>query len=110
MSRIRPDRQQASLFRSLDGTMELLNDGCLTVGEISKDSTEVSQGVVIDRMITPPRRLSFPPETPPFASDRLEEAGAVVKSARRTWQDWERGRLKMPAGLFDLFKLKRGLK
>jgi len=39
-----------------------------------------------------------------------EEAGAVVKSARRTWQDWERGRRKMPAGLFDLFKLKRGLK
>ena len=33
-----------------------------------------------------------------------EEAGAVVKSARRTWQDWERGRRKMPAGLFDLFK------
>ena len=39
-----------------------------------------------------------------------EEAGAVVKSARRTWQDWERGRRKMPMGLFDLFKLKRGLK
>ena len=39
-----------------------------------------------------------------------EEAGAVVKSARRTWQDWERGRRKMPAGLFDLFKLKMGLK
>lgn len=39
-----------------------------------------------------------------------EEAGAVVKSARRTWQDWERGRRKMPAGLFDLFKLKSGLK
>ena len=39
-----------------------------------------------------------------------EEAGAVVKSARRTWQDWERGRRKMPSGLFDLFKLKRGLK
>ena len=39
-----------------------------------------------------------------------EEAGAEVKSARRTWQDWERGRRKMPAGLFDLFKLKRGLK
>ena len=39
-----------------------------------------------------------------------EESGAVVKSARRTWQDWERGRRKMPAGLFDLFKLKRGLK
>lgn len=39
-----------------------------------------------------------------------EEAGAEVKSARRTWQDWERGRRKMPAGLFDLFKLKMGLK
>ena len=39
-----------------------------------------------------------------------EESGAEVKSARRTWQDWERGRRKMPAGLFDLFKLKRGLK
>ena len=39
-----------------------------------------------------------------------EEAGAVVKSARRTWQDWERGRRKMPMGLFDYFKIKRGLK
>lgn len=38
-----------------------------------------------------------------------KEAGAEVKSARRTWQDWERGRRKMPGGLFDLFKLKRGL-
>ena len=58
-------------------------------------------------MITPPQRS---PINQARRRTDQEEAGAVVKSARRTWQDWERGRRKMPAGLFDLFKLKRGLK
>lgn len=35
-----------------------------------------------------------------------EEAGALVCSARRTWQDWETGRRKMSPGLWELFKNK----
>lgn len=35
-----------------------------------------------------------------------EQAGALVGVARRTWQDWERGQRRMPAGLFELFNLK----
>ena len=38
-----------------------------------------------------------------------EQAGAVVGVARRTWQDWEAGRRRMPAGLFELFLIKTNL-
>ena len=61
--------------------------------------------VVIYENDHPTQRRSYQSGSPPDLTQ--EEAGAVVKSARRTWQDWERGRRKMPAGLFDLFKLKR---
>lgn len=35
-----------------------------------------------------------------------EAAGARVKVARRTWQDWEAGARKMPPGLWDLALLR----
>lgn len=35
-----------------------------------------------------------------------EAAGALVKVARRTWQDWEAGARKMPPGLWDLALLR----
>jgi len=36
-----------------------------------------------------------------------EQAGATIGSARRTWQDWELGNRRMPAGMFELFNLKQ---
>lgn len=34
------------------------------------------------------------------------EAGALVYSAIRTWQQWEHGDRKMHPGLWELFKIK----
>jgi len=33
-------------------------------------------------------------------------AAEMVHCARRTWQDWEAGKRKMPLGLFELFTSK----
>lgn len=33
-------------------------------------------------------------------------AGEIVYVARRTWQDWELGKRKMPFGLWELFTIK----
>jgi DNA-binding transcriptional regulator YiaG len=35
-----------------------------------------------------------------------EEAGALVYSSRRTWQDWEAGVAQMHPALWELFRLK----
>lgn len=35
------------------------------------------------------------------------EAGALVHSGLRTWQQWERGDRKMHPGLWELFQLKQ---
>lgn len=34
------------------------------------------------------------------------QAGALVYSSLRTWQQWEAGDRRMPAGLWELFRLK----
>ena len=36
------------------------------------------------------------------------QAATCVHAARRTWQDWEAGKAKMPAGLWELFNIKTG--
>lgn len=37
-----------------------------------------------------------------------EQAGELVHSSRRTWQDWEAGVANMHPALWELFKLKIG--
>ncbi len=38
------------------------------------------------------------------------EAAATIAVAPRTWQDWERGVARMPAGLYRLFLHTAGIK
>jgi putative transcriptional regulator len=38
------------------------------------------------------------------------EAGDTVHASLRTWQQWEAGDRKMHPGLFELFKIKTGMK
>jgi hypothetical protein len=35
-------------------------------------------------------------------------AAELIYSTKRTWQDWEAGKAKMPPGLWELFMLKTG--
>lgn len=35
-----------------------------------------------------------------------KEAGAIIYSTRRTWQDWELGARRMHPALFELFLIK----
>lgn len=39
-----------------------------------------------------------------------QAANVVLSPSRRTWQEWEHGKNKMPPGLFELFLLKTGQK
>jgi DNA-binding transcriptional regulator YiaG len=34
------------------------------------------------------------------------EAGEVILSSKRSWENWEQGRVKMHPGLFDYFLIK----
>lgn len=34
------------------------------------------------------------------------EAGELILSSKRTWENWEQGRVKMHPGLFDYFLIK----
>lgn len=36
------------------------------------------------------------------------EAGALILSSKRSWENWEHGRAKMHPGLFDYFLIRTG--
>jgi len=38
------------------------------------------------------------------------EAAKLIKSSKRSWENWEQGRVKMHPGLFDYFLIKSGQK
>lgn len=38
-----------------------------------------------------------------------QQAGEVVHSGWRSWQDWERGERRMHAAFWELFRLKTGV-
>jgi DNA-binding transcriptional regulator YiaG len=39
---------------------------------------------------------------------QAQAAAVVHRPSYRTWQDWERGRVKMPADAWELFLIKTG--
>lgn len=39
-----------------------------------------------------------------------EDAGELILGSRRSWENWEQGRVKMHPGLFDYFMIKTGQK
>ena len=38
------------------------------------------------------------------------EAGGLILDSKRSWENWEQGRVKMSPGLFDYFLVKTGQK
>ena len=38
------------------------------------------------------------------------EAAVIIKSSKRSWENWEQDRVKMHPGLFDYFLIKSGQK
>jgi len=38
------------------------------------------------------------------------EAGELILASKRSWENWEQGRVKMHPGLYDYFLIKSGQK